>query len=319
MELRHLQTFLVVAEEDGFTRAAARMGYAQSSITAQIQSLEAELGVPLFDRLGKRIVLTEAGRRLLPHAKDMVRMHGAIRETVVLEEEPAGCLTIGAPESLAAFRLPAVIREYKRRFPQVKLILKPGKCTELKEMARTGETDLSILLQPKLVDPDLIIENLVEERMALIACPEHPLVKASVVTPEELRNEVLLYTETGCTYREEFEQELRVCGVSPEVDLEFFSIEAIKNCVMLGLGLSLVPLVSVQRELAEGKLCCLQWDDRSQRMTTQVVYHRKKWATPALKEWLALLSRYAEGWREEGQREERWLEEARNGRNSSLA
>ncbi|WP_058304571.1 LysR family transcriptional regulator [Gorillibacterium timonense] len=298
MELRHLHTFIVVAEDGGFTKAAARIGYAQSSITAQIQALETELGVLLFDRLGKRIVLTEAGRRLLPYAQDMVRMHGAIRESVVLEEKPSGTLTIGAPESLAAFRLPAVIREYKRLYPQVKLILKPGLCTEMKELARTGEVDLAILLQPVIADPDFVIDSLVEEQMALIACPEHRLAEAEIVTPDDLRDEVLLYTENGCTYRAVFEQELLACGVTPEVGLEFFSIEAIKNCVMLGLGLALVPLITVQRELGEGKLLRLKWDDRSQRMTMQAAYHRKKWVTPALEEWLKLLGRYAEGWRE---------------------
>lgn len=299
MELRHLYTFLVVAEDGGFTRAAARLGYAQSSITAQIQALETELGVLLFDRLGKRIVLTEAGRRLLPHAREMVQMHSAIRESVVLEEQPTGTLTFGAPESLTAYRLPPVIREYKRLFPQVKMILKPGLCTELKEMARSGEVDLAILLQPELADPDLVVESLIEEQMALIASPDHRLKGVRSVTPEDLREEVILQTESGCTYRAVFEQELKACGVSPEASLEFFNIEAIKNCVMLGLGLSLVPLITVQRELSEGKLCRLNWDDRSQRMTMQVAYHRKKWVTPALAEWLKLLERYAEGWREE--------------------
>lgn len=299
MEMKNLHTFVVVAEEGGFTRAAARLGYAQSSITAQIQALEAELDVPLFDRLGKRIVLTEAGRRLLPQAKEMVQMHGAIKESVPLPDRPSGTLTVGAPESLAAFRLPAVIREYKRLYPQVKLILKPGLCTEMKEFARIGDIDLAVLLQPVHEDADFVIVPLVEEQMALIAVPDHRLANAPLVTAEDLREEVLLYTETGCTYREVFERELREAGVTPEAGLEFYSMEAIKNCVMLGLGIALVPLITVQRELAEGKLCRLRWDDRSQRMTTQLAYHRKKWVTPALEELLRLLERYAADWRAE--------------------
>jgi len=299
MELKNLHTFINVAEDGSFTKAASRLGYAQSSITAQIQSLEAELGVLLFDRLGKRIVMTEAGRRLLPHAKEMVQMHGVIKESIQLDDKPTGTLTIGAPESLTAFRLPAVIREYKQLYPQVKMILKPGVCTEMKELARAGEVDLAILLQPVHEDPDFVIIPLVEEQMALIAAPDHRLAAAPAVTPEDLREEVILYTETGCTYREVFERELKDSGVTPEAGLEFYSMEAIKNCVMLGLGLALVPLITVQREIAEGKLRRLSWDDRSQRMTTQLAYHRKKWVTPALEELLRLLERYAEEWREE--------------------
>ncbi|MFM9281015.1 LysR family transcriptional regulator [Paenibacillus jiagnxiensis] len=298
MESRNLFTFLVVVEEGGFTRAAQRLDYAQSSITAQIQALEAELGTPLFDRIGKKIVLTDAGRKLLPYAQEIAKMHALAKDAVHSVTEMGGTLMIGAPESLAAYRLPAVLREYRERYPNVKITLKPGLCWELKDQLRSGQLDLAFLLQPEAEDKELHTELLVEEEMALIAPPGHPLAGLEHVEPAHLRQETILHTEAGCTYRALFEQHLNSCGIFPDPSLEFWNIEAIKQCVMTGLGLSLLPLVTVQNELKEGKLLRLNWDDSLQRVSTQVVYHTKKWQSPALSELLRIISQHAAGWRQ---------------------
>ncbi|MDQ7093680.1 LysR family transcriptional regulator [Desulfosporosinus sp. PR] len=304
MELRHLFTFITVVEVGGFTRAANKLGYAQSSITAQIQALETELERPLFDRLGKKTVLTAAGQRLLPYAQEITKMHNLAIDAIRSETALSGTLTIGAPESLAAFRLPDIIREYKKRYPDVKIVLKPGVCWELHDLIRTGELDLAFLLQPETEVRDLHLETLVQEKMALIAPPDHPLVSYKHVEPENLKDETILHTEPGCTYRALFEQHLNSHGIFSNPDLEFWSVEAIKNCVMSGLGLSFLglsflPLITVQKEVREGKLTLLAWDDRPQRLATQIAYHKKKWLSPALGEFLLLVEQHAAGWRQE--------------------
>lgn len=298
LEIRNLFTFLSVVEAGSFTRAANKLGYAQSSVTAQIQALEAELETPLFDRLGKKIVLTDAGQRLIPYAQEITKMHALAKEAIRSDTALVGTLTIGAPESLAAFRLPGIIRDYKSRYPEVKITLKPGVCWELRDLIRSGELDLAFLLQPETEDRELHIETLVHEKMALIAPPDHPLVHCEHVEPSNLKDETILQTEQGCTYRALFEHHLNRHGIFPNPDLEFWSIEAIKNCVMSGLGLSLLPLITVQNEVREGKLIQLAWDDREERLTTQIAYHKKKWQSPALHEFLLLVGRHAEKWRQ---------------------
>ncbi|MCZ8522222.1 MULTISPECIES: LysR family transcriptional regulator [Paenibacillus] len=297
MESRYLFTFLVVVEAGSFTRAAAQLGYAQSSVTAQIQALEAELAAPLFDRIGKRILITEAGRRLLPYAQEIARLHTLAKDALRSDAELAGTLAIGAPESLAAFRLPEILREYRDAYPKVKITLKPGGCWVLRDLTRSGELDLTFLLQPETDDRDLFIRTLVEEKMALVAPPSHPLAACDKVEPRQLAGETILHTEPGCTYRAMFEQHLHHHGVFPDPDLEFYSIETIKNCVMSGLGLSFLPWITVQNEIREGKLVRLAWDDRLQRPATQVAHHTKKWRSPALQEFMSLVERHAEQWR----------------------
>ena len=130
------------------------------------------------------------------------------------------------------------------------------------------------------------VETLVHEKMALVAPLHHPLLALAEVEPLHLKGETILHTESGCTYRTLFERHLNSHGVFPDPKLEFWSIEAIKQCVMAGLGISFLPLVTVSSELAEGKLAKLNWNDESQRVATQLVYHHKKWKSPALREFL---------------------------------
>ncbi|KAA9006577.1 LysR family transcriptional regulator [Paenibacillus spiritus] len=299
MESRHLFTFLVVVETGSFTRAAAKLGYAQSSITAQIQSLEQELGQPLFDRIGKRILLTDAGSRLLPFAQEIAKMHSLAEDAVRSQSRIGGSLKIGAPESLAVYRLPDVIRDFRSRYPGVELVLKPGPCGHLLDLARTGELDLALILQPVTEDRDLEIATLIQEDMALVAPPGHPLGKKDKVEPAHLIEETLLHTESGCSYRLLFEQYLNRHGVFPDPQMEFWSIEAIKQCAMAGLGLAFLPMVAVRSELEDGRLLALDWDDTDQRVATQVACHRKKWRSPALGEFLRTLHDHAGRWRSE--------------------
>ncbi|TCP58931.1 DNA-binding transcriptional LysR family regulator [Tumebacillus sp. BK434] len=298
MEIRQLNTFKVVAEVRGFTKAAEQLGYAQSSVTAQIQALEEELGTPLFDRLGKKILLTEAGARLLPFAAEMVRMHDAAKEALQSDATPSGTLTIGAPESLAAYRLPEIVREYRRLYPQVKFVLRPGMCFELRQGVRAGQLDFAFLLEPQGEATDLHLETLVEERMAMIAPPDHPFAAKERVQPEDLAQESFLHTEPGCSYRGQFEQYLQRHGVTPANSLEFWNIEAIKNCVMAGLGLSFLPLIAVESELREGKLAVLPWQEPAIRVATQLIHHKSKWLSPAHREFMRLVREHAQKWKE---------------------
>ena len=299
MELRQLHTFKTVVETKGFTRAASALSYAQSSVTAQIQALEEELGVKLFDRLGKRVILTAAGERLLPYATQMLELQETILHTFVSDTIPSGTLSIGAPESLAAFRLPAIIRAYTHMYPDVKITLRPGVCWELRNLARSGELDIVFLLEPEVREPDLHIEILIHEPMAVIAPPDHSLAALPSVQTTDFHRYTFLHTEPGCSYRTLFEQHLRNYGIVPDASLEFWSIEAIKNCVLSGLGLAFLPLITVQQEIKDQRLVSLMWDDTDCRVATQMAYHKNKWLSPALQEFIQVVHAHVDEWKKE--------------------
>lgn len=260
MELRLLATFEKVATVLSFTRAAAELKYAQSSVTSQIRALETSLGTELFDRLGSRIRLTEAGERLLPYARQIIELADEARAAVVGAEEPSGTLAVGTMESLTSYRLPPLLELFHHRYPGVRLSLRTTIGDATKEALRQGTYDVGFLMEREREHAGLETEVLAEEPLALVAAPAHPLAARSAVTTAELTEVSLLATEPGCAYRDLFEQELDSLSPHGVSFMEFGTIEATKQGAAGGLGVALLPAVTVGRELAEGTLVRLPWE-----------------------------------------------------------
>lgn len=286
MELRQLITFKQVAQTLSFSRTAAALNYAQSTVSAQIQALEEELGVTLFDRLGKRITLTDAGQRLLGYAEKILSLEDEARAAVSNGDTLSGSLTISAPETLCTYRLPPVLRRFRERFPQVQLTFCPEYDTSLHDAIRDGVMDVAFVISEPFQSSHLIIEPLVAETMLIIAYPEHPLARSPGVSFADLQSEPLILTEPTCNYRRMLEQSFRAAGLPMPPPMEFHSVEAIKQCVMAGIGLSFLPLVAVETEIAQGRLIPLNWAGRDFQVVTQIIWHKDKWLSPALRAFL---------------------------------
>ncbi|MFI2203983.1 LysR family transcriptional regulator [Streptomyces sp. NPDC020192] len=257
MELRLLVTFEKVATVLSFTQAAAELSYAQSSVTGQIRTLESSLGVELFDRLGSRIRLTEAGERLLPYARQIIDLTEEARAAVTGAQEPSGALTVGTMESLTSYRLPPLLEYFHHRHPKVRLALRTTIGDETRQALRQGTYDLGFLMEAETEHPGLESAVLAVEPLALVAAPGHEL-SASPVTTAGLTGQSLLATEPGCAYRDLFERELT--ALRPVRFTEFGTIEATKRAAAAGLGIALLPEVTVAAELAEGSLVRLAWE-----------------------------------------------------------
>ncbi|MHA5051899.1 LysR family transcriptional regulator [Streptomyces sp. SD15] len=256
MELRLLVTFEKVATVLSFTQAATELKYAQSSVTGQIRALESSLGTELFDRLGSRIRLTEAGERLLPYARQIIELNDEARAAVVGTGEPSGTLTVGTMESLTSYRLLPLLELFHHRYPGVRLSLRTTIGDETRQALRQGTYDVGFLMEEETEHAGLEVAVLAVEPLALVAAPRHPLSDETVTTPDLVR-ESLLATEPGCAYRDLFERELT--SHSPVSFTEFGTIEATKRAAAAGLGIALLPEVTVAAELAEGSLVRLRW------------------------------------------------------------
>ena len=260
MDIRQLTTFHKVATLLSFTRAATELKYAQSSVTAQIKSLEASLGVELFERLTGKIQLTPAGRRLLPYAEQMMSLAGEARGVALGEGEPSGVLTIGTMESVNSYRMPPVLEFFLHRYPLVHLVLRPSLCAETLYSLRQGTFDMGFLMEAETRHSGVESEVLGREPLVLVASPGHPLAGEEKVTLEQLREVQVLAPEAGCAYRELFEAELNDGTGEPVPFLEFGNIESIKRGLSVGLGVSLLPRMTVADDLASGSLSELAWD-----------------------------------------------------------
>ncbi|MEV8036638.1 LysR family transcriptional regulator [Streptomyces sp. NPDC086182] len=261
MELRLLVTFEKVATVLSFTRAAAELAYAQSSVTSQVRALETSLGTELFDRLGGRIRLTEAGERLLPYARQIIELTEEARAAVVGAEEPSGTLTVGTMESLTSYRLLPLLEFFHHRHPRVRLSLRTTIGDETRQALRQGTYDVGFLMEAETEHAGLEIAVLSVEPLALVVAPGGPLVGTAPDTAA-LAGCSLLATEPGCAYRDLFERELNSCvpdGSSVDF-LEFGTIEATKRAAAAGLGIALLPEVTVAAELERGELVRLDWE-----------------------------------------------------------
>ena len=292
MDFRQLNTFLTIGKLQSFTAAASELGYAQSTITTQIKSLEDELGVKLFDRIGKNITLTHEGRKLLPYAKQMIKLSTDIKNVVFKDEKPSGTLTIGAAESLCVIRLPEILKEYRQMFPDVEVSMKFGSCADFKHLLKDNIIDVAFSLGRKIESTDFVTEVEFDEPMLLLAYPGHHLISKEEIFPEDIENEALILTETGCSYRAAFENILSEHNIKPNLVLETGSVQAIKQFTMSGLGITLLPAVSVSDEINSGKLIPLNWVGPDFGIISQVIYHKDKWISPALKEFLKLSHKY---------------------------
>lgn len=287
MELKYFYTFRVVAKELNFTKAAHILNYSQSSVSAHIQALEEEFGTPLFERLGKQVLLTEAGQRMLVETDLIITCLEELKKIVPGCNIPSGTLTIGAHESQCAYRLTEVLREFRSCYPQVQLIFRPIISDEqISMLLRQGALDAAFLLSPPVNPQGLVIEPLIEEPILVISHPEHPLSKLSEVMPSDLNGETILTTEKGCNYRQLFENMLASNNVRIGTKIEFASIEGIKQCVIAGLGIAVLPKITIEKEIAEGKIAVLQWKGPDFPISTQIAWHKDKWISPALKAFL---------------------------------
>ncbi|MDU2064169.1 MAG: LysR family transcriptional regulator [Sporomusaceae bacterium] len=287
MEFRQLQIFCTAAQTLNFTKAGEKLGYAQSNITGQIHQLETELQVKLFERLGRNIQLTSEGKAFLQNAQTIL----ALCAKAKAEFSPQvyrGSLTIGAAETLCVYRLPAILQEYRSKYPQVELRVRTEPCEKMPPLLKSNDIDIALVLTDKITIPNIAANLLQQESMILVASPQHHLAAKQSITPADFTTECLILTMAGCGYRPLILAMLREQQVKPSSLMELSSMGAIKECTSCGLGVAFLPEVSVKQEIADKKLVALPWNGPAFNVNTILLYHQEKWLTPALRAFLAL-------------------------------
>ena len=195
MDLKQLKTFQMVATQMSVSRAAIALDYAQSTVTTHIQLLEQDLGKPLFNRMNKRIELTEAGNKLLHYANRLLELVDETRQVISQENDVQGTIRFAAAETVISYRLPSILKQFRSLMPDVRLIFRPMPYAELYPRIRDGELDVVFMLEETIASNGLSVKPLIEEKIKLIAAPEHPLSMEKEISLEALAGETLLLTE----------------------------------------------------------------------------------------------------------------------------
>jgi DNA-binding transcriptional LysR family regulator len=286
MELRQLKTFQTVARLMSFNRAAKILNYSQSAISTQISLLEQELDVKLFNRLGNRICLTEAGRMLVGYSQKLLDIEQETLSKVSGKEEPQGSISIRIPQSIATYLLPSVLSKFQARYPKVGFDVSTCAYEALIHETKTGITDLAFLLADSIPFPELKTEVLGFERLVLVASPDHPLSALSSMQISDLAGQTILLPKHDCSYKMTFQQALAEGKAAPACFIELNSIEAIKQCVFKGIGVAMFPLLAIREELAQQTMIILPWPDDPLETGILMIWHKDKWLSPVLKDFM---------------------------------
>lgn len=247
MTLEQLRIFAAVAARQHMTRAAAALHLTQAGVSAAIAALEAQHGVKLFDRVGRNVALTTAGRQFLPEAQALLA-HAAAAEAALADFAglTRGRVTVHASQTIAGYFLPAVIAGFRRAHPGVEIVLAIGNTMQVAAALRAGTAELGFVEGP-LDAPDLLVEEVASERMGLFAPAGHPWARGGAMTPADLSRAEWVFREPGSGTREAFLAALAATGLDTaalNIVLTLPSNEAVREAVVAGAGVAcLSPLV----------------------------------------------------------------------------
>ncbi|MFC9112659.1 MULTISPECIES: LysR family transcriptional regulator [Streptomyces] len=243
MELRHLQHFVAVAEDQHFTRAAERLLVSQSGLSASIRALERELQTPLFVRTTRRVTLTEAGRALLAEAERILAQVRAAHEAVAaVQGVLRGTLAVGTEQCIAGVNVAELLAAFRRRHPDVEIRLRQWGSAALAEEVAAGRLDLAFAYRTD-TDPDqLRAVPLTGEPMTVLCHPDHRLARAGTpVTPQELADEVFVDFHPDWGPRRATDAAFAAAGVRRTVALEVNDVHSLLDLVDENLGVAVVP------------------------------------------------------------------------------
>lgn len=289
MEFREISTFLQVAQYQSFSKAARHLGYSQAAVTIQIKQLEQELGVHLFDRIGKQISLTHQGQVFYQYAVSIRNELEQAKNAVSDPSTLSGKLCLGTIESICASIFPDLLAEYHRLHPEVTISIVTDSPGVLLDRMNENTIDIVYLLDRRIYDNRWCKTLEEPEENIFVASPDHELAlaKRELELDEVLRFPFFL-TEKDASYRHMLEQYLASINRSVKPFLEIGNTEFIIHMLLKNTGISFLPKFTVQRELQQKQLTALNVRGFQMQTWRQIFYHKDKWVTREMQEFLHL-------------------------------
>jgi DNA-binding transcriptional LysR family regulator len=253
MDFGQVEAFVQVSTHNSFSRAAEVLQLTQPSITARIQSLEREVGEELFERGGRGVRMTDAGLAFLPYAERILQTLVEGRDSIdEVRNVQLGSLQLGSALTISTYVLPHILHTFRNQYGGVDVSIRTGRSEQVLAMLQTDEVQVGIVRS--LSHPDIETVHLYDDEIVLSVNPEHPFAASGTATVEDAASEPIVLFDRGSSYFGLIHGFFRQAGVVPNVAMELDSLEATKRMVEEGLGVALVPLVTIERELETGML-----------------------------------------------------------------
>jgi len=288
MHARQLSTFVAAASTLNFSRAAEMVHLAPSSVSEQIQALEAELGTALFDRSRRALSLTPAGGRFLDYARELLSLWEEARAAVAeVAGETRGAIAIGSLETLAARWLPSILTPFQREYPEITVNVKVSGSGHLKNAVRSGELDLCFTFGAAPADPRLLHRNMGSSEIVAIMPAERAPQKGAPGSLAQLADQPFIVTEVGCIYRQIVEDAFTASGSSrPRIVAEVGSLAAIQNMVGAGLGCAIVPRAALPDA---GSAFAVVPLDEIDAVPITMIWRQRRVQPPAIRQFLGVM------------------------------
>ncbi|WP_130863340.1 LysR family transcriptional regulator [Bacilliculturomica massiliensis] len=297
MELKYLHTFKTIVEEGGFTKAAVRLCYTQSTITFQMQQLERELSVRLFEKIGRKMALTKAGENLIPYVNEVLLSVEKMKSVGVGLSEWKEEVKIGVAETQLCYNLPSVLKRFRSQAPNTRLVIRSMNCYAIRDALIEGSIDLGIFYQEVGgCRPALSLHRIGEYPMSLVISPgfradfSEPPQLADLVAADRRLRAPFIINEADCIFRQIFERHMKEKDIVMDRITELWSIPTIKNLVMSDMGFSYLPTFTVEEELRDGRLRAVATELDGRTITAVCGHHKNKWISPPIELLIELVS-----------------------------
>jgi DNA-binding transcriptional LysR family regulator len=291
---RRLQVFQTVARLLSFTKAAEELHMTQPAVTFQVRQLEEQFNTRLFDRTHNRISLTEAGKRVHECAERIFELYAEMDNSVrELTGDISGVLILGASTTIAEYMLPALLGDFKAKYPDITIRLKVANTDGIVSQVENNAIDLGVVEAP-VNNKNLVVEECRTDHMVLIVPPAHELANEVVVPIKRVADYPFICREEGSGTREVMIESMHDAGVSPadlNIAMELGSLEAIKGAVEAGMGVSILSNATIQKELKLGTLVAVQLDPPIDRPFS-FVHQKQKFRVRAMDELLSFARNY---------------------------
>ncbi len=247
MNLRELEYIVAVAEHKHFSRAAEECFVSQPTLSSQIKKLETELGVTLFERTNKQVMLTSVGERIVEAARRTLVEANTIKETAAAARDPfSGTYRLGAFPTLASYLFPEIIPSFKKIFPDIRVVLIEEKTEVLMEQIHNGKIDAAFLAMP-VEGEGLLTEHIFDDKLFVAVSDSHPLAREESIDAKLLARENLMLLDEGHCLRN---QSLEICdfmGISADADVRATSLETLRIMVEANTGVTIMPEIAIDR------------------------------------------------------------------------
>lgn len=293
MNFNQLKAFYFAVKYGNYSAAAEALYITQPAVTKQVQQLEATYGIKFLNRFGKKIVLTDAGEVLYDFADKIFQMENQAEESLRdFQQRKSGRLRIHASESFGAYYLPFIINIFRKKYPNIHISVNIFPNQEVIENTMKLENDLGFISYP-FEHKKLVVKDVLEDRLVLIAPLSHPFTRMKLVDPPKLDGQPIIMHEKGSATRRIVDTFIKRNNLSVFIALELSNNEAIKRAVEQGLGLSLISENVVREEIERNKLKSIPLADPTLKRKYYLLYHKDKYLSHPFQMFLYMVDQWA--------------------------